>query len=323
MTPPAPPPAPRPHRRAVRQLRLGLVPVLVVGLLLLVALGVRLGPVREPLAAAGATATATVTATGTAPDGRGLEVSFPDAAGAQRTGLVELPRPLPVPVGARLTVRYDPSAPAGTRALVHTDGDAAHAAVRDVVFGLVLVALVLLVVTGLTLARLLGRPRLRGRPVTTVPATHLVVAQGLLVRSWLELETPAGRRWLPVHWAPELDRLPAGSRVTVHGDPARSRLVLPVLDGAEVWPSGRLRGREPRGQVRQAAVVPDAVELGMARQARADGVLPFLAPVLGLLWAYVDGSGVLGFLAASALSAGVLFWLPQLLGSDPRATSQG
>jgi hypothetical protein len=317
------PPPPRPHRRAARQLLLGLVPVLLVGLVLLVALGVRLGSLREPLAAASATAPATVTGTGAAPDDRGLEVSFPDATGAQRDGLVELPRPLPVPVGAQLTVRYDPAAPAGVRALVHTDGDAADGTLRDVVFGLVVVALVVVVAGVLTLARLLGRPRLRRRPATTVPATHVVVAQGLLVRSWLELSTSAGRRWLPVHWAPEVDRLAPGTPVTVHGDPARGRVVLPVLDGAEVWPSGRLRGKEPRGQVRQAAVVPDAADLGLARQARADGVLPFLAPVLGLLWAYVDGSGVPGFLAATVLAATVLFWLPQLLGSDPSATSQG
>ena len=321
MTASAPPPPPRPHRRAARQLVLGLVPVLVVGLVLLVVLGVRLGSLREPLAAASATAPATVTAVGAAPDGRGLEVSFPDASGAGRTGLVELPRPLAVPVGARLTVEYDPTAPAGSRTLVHTGGDAAHTAVGDVAFGLVMVVLVLVATAALTLVRLLGRPRLRARPTAVVPATHVVVAQGLLVRSWLELTTSAGRRWLPVHWAPELDRLAPETPVPVHGDPARGRLVLPVLDGAEVWPSGRLRGKEPRGRVRQAAVVPDATETGMARQARADGVLPFLAPVLGLLWAYVDGSGVLGFLAATVLSAAVLFWLPQLLGSDPRATT--
>jgi hypothetical protein len=321
MTSSAAPPPPRPHRRAVRQLRLGLVPVLVVGLVLLVALVVRLGSVREPLAAASATAPATVTATGAAPEGRGLAVDFTDAAGAARTGLVELPRSLPVPVGARLTVAYDPAAPAG--ALVHTDGDAAHAAAGDVLFGLVLVALVLVVVTALTLARLLRRPRLRARPTTTAPATHVVASQGLLVRSWLELSTSAGRRWLPVHWTPELDRLAPDTRVTLHGDPDRDRLVLPVLAGAEVWPSGRLRSREPRGQLRQAPVVPDAAELGMARQARADGVLPFLAPGLGLLWAYVDGSGLPGFLAATVLSAAVLFWLQQLLGSDPSATTQG
>jgi len=316
MTPPTSPP-PRPHRRAARQLLLGLVPLLVVGLVLLVALALRLGDVRAPLAADTATATATVTAVGRAPDGRGLDVSFTDADGTPRTGVVELERALDVPVGAELAVRYDPDDPAdATR--VHTDGDAASAAVSDVVFSLLAVTVVLLAATALTTARLLGRPRLRSRPALRLTATHVVVRRGLLVRSWLEVDTSAGLRWLPVHWAPELDRLTPGARIEVRGDPARDRLVLPVVEGAEIWPSGRVRGREPRGELRQAAVDPAATEVGLARQARADGVLPFLAPVLGLLWSYVDSSGPLGFLAVTALSAAVLFWLPQLLGSDPR-----
>jgi hypothetical protein len=320
MTPtPAPLPA-RPHRRAARQLLLGLVPVVLVAVVLLAALGVRLAAARAPLAAATAAATAMVTGSGTTPDGRDLDVSFTDEQGRTRAGVIELPGPLDVPVGAHLPVRYDPGTPAGEPALVHTDGDAASAAVRDVLFGLVLITLVLLVVAGLTGARLLRRPRLRRRPVTRVPATHVVVRQGLLLRSWLELETAAGLRWLPVHWAAELDRLPPGTRIAVHGDPARDRLVLPVADGAELWPSGRMRSREPRGELRQVAVDPTATDVGLARQARADGVLPFLAPALGLLWAYVDGSGAGGFVVATALSAAVLFWLPQLLGSDPRAT---
>jgi hypothetical protein len=317
MTPPTSPP-PRPHRRAARQLLLGLVPLLVVGLVLLVALVLRLGDVRAPLDADTATATATVTAVGTAPDGRGLDVSFTDADGTPRTGVVELQQALDVPVGARLTVRYDPDDPADGSAPVHTDGDAASAAVSDVVFGLLAVLGVLLAATALTTARLLGRPRLRSRPALRLTATHVVVRRGLLVRSWLEIDSSAGLRWLPVHWAPELDRLPPGARIEVRGDPARDRLVLPVVEGAEVWPSGRVRDREPRGELRQAAVDPAATDVGLARQARVDGVLPFLAPVLGLLWSYVDSSGPQGFLAVTALSAAVLFWLPQLLGSDPR-----
>jgi hypothetical protein len=319
MTPPSTPPA-RPHRRAVRQLLLGLGPVLAVGLVLLVVLGLRLAAVRAPLAEATATATATVTAAGTAPDGRGLAVTFSDGDGTPRTGVLELPRRLAVPVGGQLPVRYDPGTPAGESILVHTDGDAASAAVGDVVFGLVVVVLVLLGTAVLTGARLLGRPRLRSRPVTRVVATHVVLRQGLLLRSCLELDTAAGLRWLPVHWAAELDRMPPGTRLEVHGDPARDRQVLPVVEGAEVWPSGRLRSRAPRGNLRQAPVDPSAADVGLARQVRADGALPFLAPVLGLLWAYVDNSGLPGFAVATVLSAAVLFWLPQLLGSDPRAT---
>lgn len=314
------PSVPRPHRRAARQLLLGLVPLLVVGLVLLVVLGLRLAAVRAPLAAGTATATATVTDVGTAPGGRGLTVRFTGEDGEQRTGTIELQQALDIPAGAQLAVRYDPAAPADAPTPVHTDGDAASAAVSDVVFGLVVVTLVLLVAAGLTLARLVGRPRLRARPVTRAAATHVVVRQGLLVRSWLELDTSAGLRWLPVHWAAELDRMRPGAWLELRGDPARDRLVLPVVDGAEIWPSGRIRRREPRGDLRQAPADPAAAEVGLARQARADGVLPFLAPLLGLLWAYVDTSGVAGFLVATAMAAAVLFWLPQLLGSDPRAT---
>src|SRR3954447_16787622 len=130
MTPPPTASAPpRRHRRAVRQLLLGLVPVLVVGLVLLVAVAVRLGEVRAPLTADTATATATVTEAGTAPDGRGLAVSFPGEDGAPRSGVIELQRTLDVPVGAQLTVRYDPTTTGSEPMLVHTDGDAASAAV--------------------------------------------------------------------------------------------------------------------------------------------------------------------------------------------------
>jgi hypothetical protein len=263
-----------------------------------------------------------VRATGGAPDGRSLTVSFSDEHGRERSGELLLPRRVDVPAGSAVTVRYDPLAAGPDPVPVHADGDAAHRRLADLVFGLVAVGVLLLVVTGLTAARLVSRPRLRRRPVTRGPATHVVARQGLVVRSWLEMGTGAGLRWLPVHWAPELDRLVPDTALQVHGDPGRNRLVLPVVGGTEVWPSGRLRARTPRGDVRQAGVDPDAGELGLARQARADGVVPFVAPVLGLLWAYVNGSGVGGFLLATALSAAVLFWLPQLLGSDPRATGR-
>jgi hypothetical protein len=318
-TAPRPPSRPRPHRRAVRQLLLGLVPVLAVGLVVLTVLAVRLPAARAPLAAATSTATATVEQDGGAPEGRGLTVSFVDDDGRTRTGELVLRRPLDVPPGTELTVRYDPGGTADPLR-VHADGDATTAAVADLAFGLGAVVVVLAVVTALTAVRLLTRPRLRRRPASRTTATHVVTRQGLVVRSWLEVGTRAGLRWLPVYWAPELDRLRPGAAVEVHGDPARDRLVLPVVGGAEVWPSGRLRDRAPRGELRQAGVDPDATDVGLARQARADGVLPFLAPVLGLLWAYVGEGGAGAFAVATALAAAVLFWLPQLLGSDPQAS---
>jgi hypothetical protein len=314
------PTAPRRHRRAAGQLLLGLIPVLVVGLVALLLLALRLPDARAPLAAATSTAQATVTAAGGSPDGRGVTVSFADGQGRERTGELLLQRRVDAPAGSAVTVRYDPADPGPDPVRVFANGDAAHGRLADLLFGLVAVLVVLLVVGGLTASRLLSRPRLRRRPATRVAATHVLSRQGLVVRSWLEMGTPAGLRWLPVHWAPELDRLSPDTALEVRGDPRRGRLVLPVVGGSEIWPSGRLRTRVPRGDVRQADVDPDAEDLGLARQARADGVVPFLAPVLGLLWAYVDSSGFGGFLLASALSAAVLFWVPQLLGSDPRAT---
>ncbi len=310
------PPAPRPHTRARTQLLMGLVPVLVVGVVLLVVLALRLGDAQEPLARATGTATATVSDVGD----RTVSVTFPDADGRPRDGRLELRESVDVPTGAQIAVRYDPAG----GAVVYADGDAAHTAVRDVLFGIVVVALTVLVVALLTGLRLVTRPRLVRAPRTTATATHVVVRQGLLVRSWLELVTGRGVRWLPVHWSPELDRLRPGSAVSLHGDPATGPRVLPVVGGQQVWPSGRLRRAEPRGNLTQAPVDPAAADVGMARQLRGDVVVVALAPVVGLLWAYVDGSGPAGFAVATALAAVVLFWLPQLLGSSPApATDQG
>ncbi len=54
----------------------------------------------------------------------------------------------------------------------------------------------------------------------------------------------------------------------------------------------------------------------MPRQARADAVL-LLAPLLGLLSAYIDESGPAGFVFSTVLAGGLLFWLPATYGSDP------
>ncbi len=312
----------RPHTRAVRQVLLGLVPVLVVGAVLLTVLALRLPAAQAPLAAADATAQATVLSSGLAPAGRGVQVGFDDADGVARTGVLVLRRAVDVAAGTPVTIQYDPSGVTGPGSRVYADSDAAHGAVGDVLFGLVVVALVVLAVAVVSGLRLLTRRRLARRATSTVTATHLVVRRGLLVRSWLELGTPRGLRWLPVHWAPEVDRLVADTRIQVHGDPTQDSLLLPVLAGQQVWPSGRMRRSEPRGEVRQAGVDPTAADVGMTRQLRADGVAAVLAPVLGVLWAYVDGSGPAGFVVATALAATVLLWLPQVLGSDPRATSR-
>lgn len=283
--------------------------MLAVGVVLLVVLVVRLGAAQEPLARATATATATVQSV----QDRQVEVTWEDAGGRTREGALQLREAVDVPAGTEVPVQYDPAAPSA----VYADGDSAHTAVRDVLFGLVVVAVAVVGVAVAVLRRLVGRPRLVRLPPTTATATHVVVRQGLLVRSWLELTTGRGVRWVPVHWAPELDRMRPDAPVQVHGDPATSGRVLPVVDGQQVWPSGRVRRSAPRGDVRQAPVDPGAGDQPLGRQLRGDAVAVVLAPVLGLLWAYVDGSGPAGFVLASVLLAAVLFWLPQQLGSSP------
>jgi hypothetical protein len=242
-----------------------------------------------------------------------------DAAGRPRYGVLVLAaasQAAGIPPGTRLGVAYDPADPPGDTA-VYINGDAAHRDVQNLLFGAVVVAAVLLVASALTGWRLVSRPRLRRASPVAVTASRVVVRQGLLVRSWLELVTAVGVRWLPVHWAPELATLAPDSPVEVRGTPAPGRLVLPVVDGAEIWPSGRVRSRAPRGSREVADPMPGSTGAGWGRQLRGDSVLLLVAPVLGLLWAYIDGSGTGGFVVATLLLAGVLFWLPQLLGSDP------
>ncbi|MGN6689090.1 MAG: hypothetical protein ACTHK1_16340, partial [Actinomycetales bacterium] len=108
-----------------------------------------------------------------------------------------------------------------------------------------------------------------------------------------------------------------GSRVELRGDPKSDRLVLPVVDGAELWPSGRLRTSAPRGERRVAVPEGDQPRVGWGRQVRSDVLVAAAAPLLGLAWAYVDDSGAAGFIVATVLTAAVLFWLAELLGSDP------
>ncbi|MCA0144407.1 DUF3592 domain-containing protein [Blastococcus sp. LR1] len=317
------PPVPaRPHRRALTQLVLGLAPLLAVGVALIVALGVQLPGARAPLADATATAVARVQEAGRPPEGRGVLVTFDDEDGAARTGRLVLAEPVAVEPGAEVRVRYDPAAADGPASTVYADGDAATRRVQDLVASMAVLAVVLLLTTGATALLALSRRGLRSRPAGSVAATRLVVRRGLLVRSWLELETARGPRWLPVFWTPELTGLEPGGRIDLHGDPLADRLVLPVVDGAEVWPSGRIRDQVPRGEQRAPRATSGRPTIGLLRQVRVDAVPAVAAPLLGLVWAWVDDGGVASFAGATALSAVLIFWLFQRLGSDPEAPAR-
>jgi hypothetical protein len=317
-----PPVRARPHRRALSQLVLGLAPLLAVGVALIVGLALQLPGAQAPLADATASAVARVQEAGRPPEGRGVLVTFDGEDGAPRTGRLVLAGPVDVAPGAEVRVRYDPAAAGGPSSTVYADGDAATRRVQDLVASMVVLAVVLLLASGATALVALTRRRLRSRPAGSVAATRLVVRRGLLVRSWLELETARGLRWLPVFWTPELTGLEAGSRIELRGDPLADRRVLPVIDGAEVWPSGRIRDQVPRGEQRAPRATSGRPAIGLLRQIRVDAVPTVAAPLLGLVWAWVDDGGVSSFAGATALSAVLIFWLFQRLGSDPEAPAR-
>lgn len=304
---------PVPTPRARGQLLFGIAPLSVLAVVLIAILAGSLPAARAPLSAATQTATAEVVRNGVAPEGRGVEVSFTDSDGGEQTGIVVLARPEDVPAGAAVGVQYDPDDPGS----VYAEGDAAHLTVRNLLFGIVWIGLVLVLCAAITAYRLVSRPRLRRRSARSATARRIRVRRGLSDRSWLVLDVGGDSSWVPVYWDGAVSSLRPDTAITVHGDPGRDRLVLPIVDRTPIWPSGARRGSPPKGDTSQPPTQDRAPHRGLLRQARGDSAALLFAPLFGLLWAYTDESGVSGFLAATAVSAGVLFWLPSIFGSDP------
>ncbi|MGH4014390.1 MAG: hypothetical protein ACRDSL_10795 [Pseudonocardiaceae bacterium] len=84
-------------------------------------------------------------------------------------------------------------------------------------------------------------------------------------------------------------------------------------------PSGPTRATEPRGRRIDSPARPDedAPRSGWRRQLRADAVLLTPAPIVGLLWAFLDGGGVLTWVCATTLAAALGLGWAALRGSDP------
>ncbi len=299
-------------QRTIGQVLLGLVPLVAIAITLLVVLSLRLAETSTPLATADAEARAVVTAIGLGEDGRQVGVDYTAADGTEQSGRLTLAEDADIPLGAELDVAYDPARPA----VVYARGDAVTDAVSDLVNGLVVIGLLLVVAIVTTLVRLQRRRRLTAQPPRQVRAHREKYRRGLADRSWLVLQTAGAPSWVPVYWDPSLERLDDEPKpITVYGDPDKDKLVGFDLYGQSVWPSGRRRVQAPRGVLHDLPA--PAGHMSLARQVRADIVGVFAAPLIGLLWAYVDGSGPGGFLVATIVAAGVLFWLPSLYGSDP------
>lgn len=300
-------------RRAVRQILLGLIPLVVIAVVSLVLLALRLGEASEPLRTATETADAEVTATALGADDRQISVEYTDAEGQRQSAQLRLDRATDIPLGARLPVVYDPERPG----VVYVQGDAATSTVRDLENGLVIVALVLVVALVVTIVRLVGgRRRLGAREPRQLMAQREKYRRGIADRSWLVVQSGESRSWVPVYWDPVLEEIAeTPTPVTVYGDPERDKLLGFEVSGTPIWPSGRRRPVAPKGRERD--LEGPTGEVSLLRQTRTDLVGVFAAPLIGILWAYIDGSGPAGFVFATAVAAGVLFWLPSAYGSDP------
>ncbi len=244
---------------------------------------------------------------------RSVEIRW-SAPEGQRINTVALAVTAP-PVGTRTEVAYAPRDP--TTVLI--PGSIELAAVDRAASGVAfsgLVAAVVLVTAGW---QVISRHRLRRLPGQPIQVRRVRVQSGLLTRSWLELDSPP--RWIPVHFDPVMVTLPAPTSVQLHGDPQRRALVAAEVDGAWLHASGPVRVNEPRGRRIDSPTSPDpprsTITYGWRRQLQADAGLFTVAPIVGLLWIFLDGGGLATWACATALTAALALWWAALRGSDP------
>lgn len=306
---------------------LSVLPLVVICLTLsgvLLAGTVALANERAP---ATATAKATVSKDGVGSEG--LEFDWADPAGATHHGRLVFPDVGRVSKQTQFTVYYVPSDPGR----YYAGADAGDLRLRYLVSGLYFALLVLVVGMLTTGFRLWRRVVAERRPAQTYPVRWAQYRRGLIRRSWLVVEDAKREWWVPVYWEPGLATLLVGTPCRVHGNPALDRLLVIDVHGTPVWPSGRRRTAKPRrkgewaeGGVRWTKTAekqrereggPEPTQVPLSRHLAGDVALVLPAPVLGLVWAYLDGSGVAGFAIGTALVASVLFWLPGVFGSDP------
>ncbi|SDM23338.1 hypothetical protein SAMN04488074_118126 [Lentzea albidocapillata subsp. violacea] len=212
-------------------------------------------------------------------------------------------------VGRQTQVAFDPADPSravipGSDLFLETDR-----ALGGVTFSVAVALLVVL--AGAVRVLLAVRPA--RAPGTTVSVRRIRLQSGLMVRSWLEIEGPV-ERWLPVYYDPVLVTLPSPSDVELRGGR------VAVVDGVTVYPSGRPVTKHPRGRRLDNPVRPDPdtrAPRGLTAQLRVDAVFMVPAPVVGLFWAYLDGSGFTGWITATVIAAVLGLWWAALRGSDP------
>lgn len=310
-----PPATPRPPTpRAAKQMLAGLIPLLVIGLALCATLTVLALDVRAEVQQATETTDATVTETRQADSGTEVDLTW-TAGQVEHTATVSYPDVRELPTGALVTIAYEPVSEREV-SRVYAAGDVTLTRLVNLAYGAFLAGLVTLAAAVTTGVRRARRRKLPGRPGQTVLVRRVQVRNKLVVRSWLVI-AGSTETWAPTYWEPVVETIgDHWADITVHGDPKRDRLLGFATDGHEIWPSGRTRTRPPKGvQSEGPTDVEGPVSIG--RQFRADGAILVAAPLLGLLWAYLDGTGATGFWLSTVLFAGVLTWIPSVYGSDP------
>ena len=293
----------------------GLLPLLVAGVTVTAVLAVRFAETAAPVREATGRATATVLRSGGGDTGREVELRWTDERGAGRVSTVRAARAGAVPAGRTVPLRYSPANPGGP---VFVPGDETSARLRDLAFGqalTVLIVVVALAATGLHLGRRRAAER---RPGAPLPVRYARSRRGVVARPWLVVTEDGRDWWVPVHWDPVLAGLSPGTPVPVHGRPSRDRVVTAEVAGVPVWQAGRRRAGPPGGEV----TTPDPAAgsrpaVGLLRHVRTDAALLVVAPIAGLLWAYLNHGGAATWTAATAVAAGLLSWLPAVIGTDP------
>ncbi|HEY0808051.1 MAG TPA: DUF3592 domain-containing protein [Pseudonocardiaceae bacterium] len=255
------------------------------------------------------TARATGTVTGASTAGAVVEWTAP--TGKQRL-TVPLTGTIP-PRGTRTQIAYNPANPAQAiipGAAILTDADRS----RDGVLFAALVAALALLTDGWLLAT---RRRVARQPPRDLVVRRISMRRGLMARTWLETDD---QRWIPVYFDPAVLSLPAPTTVQARGN----RLIAVEIPGATLYPSGRARRAEPPGRRTDSPAQPDTYTAARAataarwrHQLRVDAALLVPAPLIGLLWTYLDDSGLTGWLGATAITAAATLWWAALRGSDP------
>ncbi|GGN03042.1 hypothetical protein GCM10011609_47480 [Lentzea pudingi] len=212
-------------------------------------------------------------------------------------------------VGKQTQVAFDPADP--SRAVI--PGSDLFVQADRALGGVTFSAAVVLLVLFAGLVRMLLAVRTARSAASEVTVRRIRLQSGLMVRSWLEIDGPV-ERWLPVYYDPVLVTLPSPSTVRLRGGR------IAVIDGVTVYPSGRPVTRHPRGRRLDNPVQPDPdtrAPRGLVAQLRVDAVFMVPAPIVGLFWAYLDGSGFVGWIIATLVAAVLGLWWAALRGSDP------